>query len=61
MRDVPLSSVASIEVAPGPNQISRENGKTARLLGRKYSIGHATLQVEVSVSNDCALAPDNIV
>ncbi|RTM14589.1 MAG: CusA/CzcA family heavy metal efflux RND transporter [Bradyrhizobiaceae bacterium] len=27
MRYVPLSSVASIEVAPGPNQISRENGK----------------------------------
>jgi cobalt-zinc-cadmium resistance protein CzcA len=27
MRYVPLSSVASIDVAPGPNQISRENGK----------------------------------
>lgn len=27
MRNVPLSSVASVEAAPGPNQISRENGK----------------------------------
>jgi cobalt-zinc-cadmium resistance protein CzcA len=27
VRYVPLSSVAEIEVAPGPNQISRENGK----------------------------------
>jgi len=27
MRYVPLSSVASIDIAPGPNQISRENGK----------------------------------
>jgi len=26
-RHVPLSSVATIEIAPGPNQISRENGK----------------------------------
>jgi cobalt-zinc-cadmium resistance protein CzcA len=27
MRYVPLSSVATIDAAPGPNQISRENGK----------------------------------
>jgi cobalt-zinc-cadmium resistance protein CzcA len=27
MRYIPLSAVASIEVAPGPNQISREDGK----------------------------------
>ncbi|MGO4715384.1 efflux RND transporter permease subunit [Bradyrhizobium sp. 2TAF24] len=27
MRYVPLSAIASIDVAPGPNQISRENGK----------------------------------
>lgn len=27
MRYVPLSSVATVETAPGPNQISRENGK----------------------------------
>ena len=27
LRYVPLSSVATIEIAPGPNQISRENGK----------------------------------
>jgi cobalt-zinc-cadmium resistance protein CzcA len=39
VRYAPLSSVASIEVAPGPNQISRENGKrrvvvTANVRGR---------------------------
>lgn len=39
VRYVPLSSVAEIEVAPGPNQISRENGKrrvvvTANVRGR---------------------------
>ncbi|MCW5684496.1 MAG: CusA/CzcA family heavy metal efflux RND transporter [Pseudolabrys sp.] len=38
-RYVPLSSVAEIEIAPGPNQISRENGKrrivvTANVRGR---------------------------
>jgi cobalt-zinc-cadmium resistance protein CzcA len=27
LRYIPLSSVATIEIAPGPNQISRENGK----------------------------------
>jgi cobalt-zinc-cadmium resistance protein CzcA len=27
MRYIPLSSVAKVEAAPGPNQISRENGK----------------------------------
>ena len=39
LRYVPLSSVAAIEVKPGPNQISRENGKrrivvTANVRGR---------------------------
>jgi cobalt-zinc-cadmium resistance protein CzcA len=39
LRYVPLSAVASIEVAPGPNQVSRENGKrrvvvTANVRGR---------------------------
>ncbi len=39
VRYVPLSAVAEIEVAPGPNQISRENGKrrvvvTANVRGR---------------------------
>jgi cobalt-zinc-cadmium resistance protein CzcA len=39
IRYVPLSSVTEIEVAPGPNQISRENGKrrivvTANVRGR---------------------------
>jgi heavy metal efflux system protein len=39
VRYTPLSSVATIEIAPGPNQISRENGKrrvvvTANVRGR---------------------------
>ncbi len=39
MRYVPLSAVAKIEIGPGPNQISRENGKrrivvTANVRGR---------------------------
>ncbi len=39
MRYVPLSALAQIEIAPGPNQISRENGKrsivvTANVRGR---------------------------
>jgi cobalt-zinc-cadmium resistance protein CzcA len=39
IRYVPLSAVAEIEIAPGPNQISRENGKrrvvvTANVRGR---------------------------
>ena len=38
-RYVPLVGVAEIEIAPGPNQISRENGKrrvvvTANVRGR---------------------------
>ena len=36
---MPLSAVAELEIAPGPNQISRENGKrrvvvTANVRGR---------------------------
>ena len=30
-------------------------------LARQKIFGHATLQVEISVCNDCALAPDNVV
>ncbi|MFX5324546.1 efflux RND transporter permease subunit, partial [Acinetobacter baumannii] len=39
LRYVPLSAVAQVDIAPGPNQISRENGKrrivvTANVRGR---------------------------
>lgn len=26
-----------------------------------YRIGHATLQIEISEDNECALAPDSVV
>ena len=32
-----------------------------QLLKKSYKIGHATLQIEISESNACALAPDNVV
>ncbi len=49
---VPLSEVASIEIAPGPNQISRENGKrrvvvTANVRGRDLGSFVAELQEAV--------------
>jgi cobalt-zinc-cadmium resistance protein CzcA len=56
MRYTPLSAVASIEVAPGPNQISRENGKrrivvTANVRGRDLGsfVGDAQAQVAEKV------------
>ncbi|MBI5131277.1 MAG: CusA/CzcA family heavy metal efflux RND transporter [Rhodopseudomonas palustris] len=52
MRYTPLSAVASIDLAPGPNQISRENGKrrivvTANVRGRDLGsfVGDARTQV----------------
>lgn len=49
---VPLSEVASIEIAPGPNQISRENGKrrvvvTANVRGR--DLGSFVTELQQSV------------
>jgi cobalt-zinc-cadmium efflux system protein len=32
-----------------------------RSLKKSYKINHATLQIEVSVNNECALAPDSVV
>ncbi|OYU88456.1 MAG: CusA/CzcA family heavy metal efflux RND transporter [Bradyrhizobiaceae bacterium PARB1] len=56
MRYTPLSAVASIEVTPGPNQISRENGKrrivvTANVRGRDLGsfVGDAQAQVAEKV------------
>jgi len=50
---IPLSSVASIEVAPGPNQISRENGKrrivvTANVRGRDLGSFVADAQRQIT-------------
>jgi cobalt-zinc-cadmium resistance protein CzcA len=51
-RYVPLSSVAEIEIAPGPNQISRENGKrrvvvTANVRGRDLGSFVADAQQQI--------------
>lgn len=32
-----------------------------RTMKRSYRIGHATLQIEISEDNECALAPDDVV
>ena len=56
IRYVPLSELAQIDVAPGPNQISRENGKrrivvTANVRGRDLGsfVADAQEQVEAKV------------
>ena len=56
----PLSSVAEIEVAPGPNQISRENGKrrvvvTANVRGR--DLGSFVSDVEAQIAQKVKLPP----
>lgn len=55
---VPLGEVAHIDIAPGPNQISRENGKrrvviTANVRGR--DLGGFVEALRVRVSEDVAL------
>ena len=55
---VPLGEVASIEIAPGPNQISRENGKrrvviTASVRGR--DLGSFVEELRVRVDADITL------
>jgi cobalt-zinc-cadmium resistance protein CzcA len=52
-RYVPLSALAQIEIAPGPNQISRENGKrrivvTANVRGRDLGSFVAEAQQKIS-------------
>lgn len=54
----PLSSVAEIEIAPGPNQISRENGKrrvvvTANVRGR--DLGSFVSDVEAQIAQKVKL------
>jgi cobalt-zinc-cadmium resistance protein CzcA len=53
MRYVPLSAVAKIEIGPGPNQISRENGKrrivvTANVRGRDLGSFVAEAQQQIA-------------
>jgi cobalt-zinc-cadmium resistance protein CzcA len=56
VRYVPLSAVAEIDIAPGPNQISRENGKrrivvTANVRGRDLGsfVAEAQDQIDTKV------------
>jgi heavy metal efflux system protein len=54
---IPLSEVASIEIAPGPNQISRENGKrkltvTSNVRGKDLGTFISDLQAEVDATID---------
>ncbi|GAB2841035.1 CusA/CzcA family heavy metal efflux RND transporter [Pseudoduganella ginsengisoli] len=57
---IPLSEVASLEFAPGPNQISRENGKrrlvvSANVRGR--DIGSFVLDAERAIAAGVAIPP----
>ena len=58
MSYIPLSAVAKFEVAPGPNQVSRENGKrhiivTANVRGR--DIGSFVSEAEKAIRTDVAI------
>jgi heavy metal efflux system protein len=57
---VPLGSIAEFEVAPGPNQVSRENGKrhvvvTANVRGR--DIGTFVAEAERSIRDGVTIPP----
>lgn len=58
LASVPLGSVATIEIAPGPNQVSRENGKrrvvvTANVRGR--DIGSFVTEAEQRIRESVAI------
>jgi len=60
MRYVPLSSVATVDATPGPNQISRENGKrrivvTANVRAR--DLGSFVTDAEAAVAEKVKLPP----
>jgi hypothetical protein len=60
MRYVPLSSVAAVDASPGPNQISRENGKrrivvTANV--RERDLGSFVAEAQHAVSEKVKLPP----
>ncbi len=59
-RSVPLSAVATISIEPGPNQVSRENGKrrvvvTANVRGR--DLGSFVTELQEKVAADVELPP----
>ena len=60
LRYVPLSAVASVDAAPGPNQISRENGKrrivvTANV--RERDLGSFVAEAQAAVGERVKLPP----
>ena len=60
IRYVPLSSVAAVDAAPGPNQISRENGKrrivvTANV--RERDLGSFVAEAQAAVAEKVKLPP----
>ena len=60
MRYVPLSSVAAIDVAPGPNQISRENGKRRIVVTtnvRERDLGSFVADAQQAVAEKVKLPP----
>lgn len=57
---VPLSEVASVEIAPGPNQISRENGKrklTVTSNVRDRDLGSFITELQSRMASDSELPP----
>jgi cobalt-zinc-cadmium efflux system protein len=48
-------------VMPGGHPGDQFLMECCRTLKKSYKIGHATLQIEVSEGNECALAPDSVV
>jgi cobalt-zinc-cadmium resistance protein CzcA len=57
-RTIPLSAVASIEIAPGPNQISRENGKRRIVVSanvRERDLGSFVTEAQSKVGDQVKL------
>jgi cobalt-zinc-cadmium resistance protein CzcA len=59
-RFIPLSSVANVELAPGPNQVSRENGKrrvvvTANV--RDRDLGSFVADAQSAIAEQVTIAP----
>ena len=57
---IPLEEVATLDISPGPAQISRENGKrrvvvTANVRGR--DLGSFVTEVKTSINNDVDIPP----
>lgn len=58
MRYLPLSSVAAIDIAPGPNQISRENGKRRIVVAanvRDRDLGSFVSDAQIAVNEKVKL------